>query len=997
MNNSCDVSRWRIGCPALCFVFFDSNFCSCQKRAPSGAFVAIESPKQSTIEIALEFPTESAGLTLQSSNIGCCQAPIMRGLLREPKADQDSLLWQNNPYILPRTRFCPGWGAGFGRGVDVSDNKQIKALGLRFARALQMTVKTVIMFTIDHKSAERPVQQSFQMLNNLLKEVGNFTFGFVDNQIILNNLLTTDLSLRQLETEFLKRGISAVTVEPGLTMARYKKLISVLAAPSKQIDEVGGTLGFLDQNEIEGARILPAAKNQKKDEHGDTIIETDSEAYILSKQMPDDQAPRDFLDSIDALLESACFDPSTRTDVLSDFATRGVDGTGYGVPVPVPNLVALAEGESVVPASSPGQRVSSRSGSSQGPPPSGEHAAQRPPSAGIAGGQITGSHDKFGMSPGAQGGYSGNGTLGPGISGGPGFPGGGPGVGPGPFRGGNWTTDSSSGSFMELVEASVQRSLLEERGNPQKSYISLARILRNMGVDKILSYFPAERRDQLSGLPAEQLAAEYIEDTALQIAGTKLTEASGQSEKILVEEEVLRVLARSLQATHMADRLAQKLSQFIQDYAVPPHLQDKIREELRWNSLSSGKRYARLMESKHFSSLDFRRLIELSKELVKARDIDRATALATHYFDFLDDKNAQFDVTELSRAPELIRSIPLGHGGFAATTAQRLGRTLLREDLSDFLHNQAASALTVLSQFIAAFEAFQDVLAIGSSLETSFKRDPKRHKQCCGAALNSFLPPAAIERLLELFLLQRGDMAWGKLAATLLRFGAPASIQTVFNHLVEERDARNRMALVRLIGQLGPASIEIAYTYLKDDRWYVVRNICGALAELKDPDLAEHIAPALQHPDARVQHAALRALVHSRTVRAAPVIAGSLSKLAPNVLGEALDELMFLRHPKTISGLQEFVVSGSGNLEASKKAIQILAGIDDDDSLHALAKLFCMEELDSRIRRSALDGLRRDQSSTTAQILQELAATPGPLGDELRGNVKKSSAASAGK
>src|SRR5216684_4849033 len=223
------------------------------------------------------------------------------------------------------------------------DGKQLKTLGLRFARALHMTIKTAVMFTVEHKSVERPIQQSFQLLNHLLKEAGQFTFGFVDNQIMLNNLLTTDASLRHLETEFLKRGVAAVTFEPGLTLGRYKKVVGLLSVPSKVIDDAGGILVFLDQNEIEGARILPAAKNQKKDEHGDTIIETDSEAYILSKQMAEEQAPRDLMDSIDALLESAWFDPSTRAEVLSDFAARGMDGAGYGVP----NLVILKEGETV--------------------------------------------------------------------------------------------------------------------------------------------------------------------------------------------------------------------------------------------------------------------------------------------------------------------------------------------------------------------------------------------------------------------------------------------------------------------------------------------------------------------------------------------------------------------------------------------------------------------------------------------------------------------------
>ncbi len=69
----------------------------------------------------------------------------------------------------------------------------------------------------------------------------------------------------------------------------------------------------------------------------------------------------------------------------------------------------------------------------------------------------------------------------------------------------------------------------------------------------------------------------------------------------------------------------------------------------------------------------------------------------------------------------------------------------------------------------------------------------------------------------------------------------------MFKRLNEETDAKNRLALVRLVGQMGSDGIAVAYKYLKDDRWYVVRNICVALADLKDPDLADHIVPALEH------------------------------------------------------------------------------------------------------------------------------------------------------
>src|SRR5436305_7458784 len=103
----------------------------------------------------------------------------------------------------------------------------------------------------------------------------------------------------------------------------------------------------------------------------------------------------------------------------------------------------------------------------------------------------------------------------------------------------------------------------------------------------------------------------------------------------------------------MADRLADKLAKFISDFAVPPHLQEKMREELHWSTLNSGKRFEYLMKKKRYSAVEFRRLVDLAKELMKLREMDRVVTLAGHYFEFLDE-NREIEVAELSRAPELI-------------------------------------------------------------------------------------------------------------------------------------------------------------------------------------------------------------------------------------------------------------------------------------------------------------------------------------------------------
>lgn len=537
---------------------------------------------------------------------------------------------------------------------------------------------------------------------------------------------------------------------------------------------------------------------------------------------------------------------------------------------------------------------------------------------------------------------------------------------------------------MELVENSVQRSLLEDEGNPAKSYNSLARILQSMGVDKILASFPTEKQEQLASAPAEQVAAEYVEDTALHWAGKQLTSPGG--EKVEVEEEVLRVLARTLRATQTADRLSQKLVKFIQDFAIPPHMQQQIQSELRWTTLDPKTKYSQLLEMKQYNQVQFRRLREFVKESVSSRQMERVNALVDHYFEFLDDEKHEIQLEDLSRAPELIRSVPVGRIDFADKAIDRLGRALTRETLSEFIHFQVATTLTVLAQAIATYEDFDHVLQIGGLLERSEKRDPVKHVRCCRVGITRLVPVGAHERLVELFLLNRGDSAWAKKAVTLLGYGTPASVDNVLTHLVIEQDAKNRLALVRLASQLGSAAIVASRKFMADERWYVVRNMCSVLSDLKDPELATSIGPALQHSDARVQRAALTALIRNRAQGRAKVIAEALPKLPPDLLEEALDELMFLKDPGTATALGSFIKQGKASVAMLRKAMQILTVLPVD-ALDQYASILLAGTLDPEIRRTALKLLSAAKTETSMETVQKLADSADRLAAEARASL----------
>ena len=728
------------------------------------------------------------------------------------------------------------------------DKKQLKVQGLRYARSLQVVMRTVVMLSIDHRVASGPLQVSFDSLNSLLKETGRFTLGFVENRIMLNNLLTTDAGLVQLENEFLKRGYGAVTFEPGLTLSRYKAAVAVLAANPKLIEEIGGAKKYLDLNPLEGVRVFPAGKNQARTASGDTILETEAETFLAAKQNENlgltGGSAYGGLDALTMLLESACLERP--------------EGFGVGGP----------------------------------------------------------------------------------------------------------------SDIMKLIGPTVEAALVDRRGDPEKSCVALAKILQEVSPDLVMSAFPVHRQAELKGAPVEQVAGEFVEDTAIQWAVQKLATAPTGPEALVVEEDVVRVLVRSLQATRMANRMANKLANFVKEHVFPPTTYKKIQDELNWVGLPSKQKYSELMALKRFGVVEFRRLIEHLRDLMKEQELEKASELAKHYFDSLEGPELYPD--ELSRGPELINLMARVRTDFAAITAERLCRALLRDDVNQFVHFQIANSLVILAKNVAIFEEFDIILTIGNAMEKSLARDPGLHIKCCSNGLAALLPPAALERTVELLMQKRDDAAWSKTAMALIRWSGAPAVEKLFSMLEKEQIAMHRMALLRFIAQTGAIALETARKQLNHDRWYVVRNACKLLGELKDPEILHYLAPVLQHEDERVQQAALTALNKNRVPGRGQVIAESLAFFGPHVQEQVLEELLYLRDPAALSALAQFIlVEGRGKLTASQKAVQAIAANPAEQSLELLANVLCETALEPALRRTALNALRSNTSETAQRLIAD--------------------------
>lgn len=742
------------------------------------------------------------------------------------------------------------------------DQKQLKTQGLRYARAMQIAVRTAGMLSVDHSVAAGPLQQSFEALLNLLKQTREFTLGFVDNRVMLNNILTTEPGLAQLENDFLKRGVGAIKFEAGITLARYKQVIAILSTPIKVIEEQGGTRAFVARSQVEGVRIFPANKTQKRTESGDTLLEMDTEAFLLSR---DAAMPQAFpiSDALGMLFESVGLEKPQ----------------GIGNPTDV----------------------------------------------------------------------------------------------------------------MRVIGPTLEAALTQQSADPEKAYVALAQLLQGVRPDIAVSAFAADRRQEVSTLPPEQMAAELLQDTALNWAARYVASAPAGSDAYVVEEEVVRVLARCLRATQMSERLAGKLASFFKEYAFPATTQEKIQEELRWVSLPPEQKHAKLLQTQRFSRLEFRRLMDHLRELLKNALIPEATELANHYFGFLEAPAEEVQPDELSRAPDLIAAMAGVHTGFAQTTADRLIEALQREGLRDFMHLQLVNALVALSKSNAIYEAFDLVQIVGSALEQSLSRDSAQHAECCAKGLEKLLPSNAIERLIELYLQKRDDSAWSRNVAIMLRRSGAEGIEVLFHRLEEESAATNRLALLRLLGRTGSAGIAVARRRLVDSRWYVVRNACLVLGELKDPELLQQLTPILPHPDGRVQKAALDAIIKNRVEGRAPVLAAVLSYLEQHLRERVLEELLFLKDPASLPDLEQFILGASeGRGGALQKAVQAVAAVPVERSAEVLARVLAEPKLETAVRRLALRALSGQRSERSRHLLAEFARNaPGdPLAAECQQAIR---------
>jgi hypothetical protein len=556
-----------------------------------------------------------------------------------------------------------------------------------------------------------------------------------------------------------------------------------------------------------------------------------------------------------------------------------------------------------------------------------------------------------------DGGGTGNGTGGgDSVAGGTA----GPGSGAGLFVGAGGARKSGTGYLTEIqriAEQKFEASLTNPDEDPQKAYMELARVLSNMRPDTVLSNLTTAPVAQGDGAAKEEVTAQVFEDTALRWALRRLAATPEGEEAVIVEEQIFRVLMRSLQATHAASRLAQKLAEYAREYALPKHTFERLQQEVRWLTLTPQGRVRELLSVEHFNASEFRRALDLIKELIRTGNVEQAGALGAQYFSIFED-HLSIRNEEVGRIPELLRSLSGVQGEFWTMAAYRLSEALTSAKLNQLIHVQVVNSLVALARIAATYEDFALVRNVGDALESSAARDSAAHALCCNNALRLLLQPSSVDRIVEIFLEKKPDSAWIKAVTGLLRWTDANTLERIFRRLDIEPLAANRLALIRLLGRVGPGGLSPARQRLQHQEWYVIRNACKLLGDLKDPDLLEQLTPVFVHKDERVQKAAFQAIKESRLPKRKTTIAKVLPQLSPLLLEDALGELVFQPDPEVLSALEEyFSAPAPSSIWAMVRVVKVMAAMPQAPAAEALARISLNENLDESVRRAAQEAL----------------------------------------
>lgn len=176
-------------------------------------------------------------------------------------------------------------------------------------------------------------------------------------------------------------------------------------------------------------------------------------------------------------------------------------------------------------------------------------------------------------------------------------------------------------------------------------------------------------------------------------------------------------------------------------------------------------------------------------------------------------------------------------------------------------------------------------------------------------------------------------------AASLLAAWGDPLVEYLINGMLVDEPPVNRRHLVEYLGMAGRADVRLLTPWLRDPRWYIVRNVATAIGKTGRENGIEPLMAVRQHPDDRVRVEAVRALAALQGEGALDVLVEGLRDESQRVRNAAVSLLRALPADEVVYRIADHLSEGDVEDGDARRLMKVIAERPSRAATDALERL----------------------------------------------------------
>ena len=172
----------------------------------------------------------------------------------------------------------------------------------------------------------------------------------------------------------------------------------------------------------------------------------------------------------------------------------------------------------------------------------------------------------------------------------------------------------------------------------------------------------------------------------------------------------------------------------------------------------------------------------------------------------------------------------------------------------------------------------------------------------------------------------------------LAAWGAPL-VEYLIEGMIADEPPVNRRHLVEYLGMAGRSDVRLLTPWLRDPRWYIVRNVATAIGRTGRENGIEPLVAVRSHADDRVRVEVIRALTALQGDGALDVLVDALSDESQRVRNAAVSLLRALPSDEVVDRIADHLMDDDPEEGDARRLIKVIAERPSSAATDALERL----------------------------------------------------------